>query len=164
MLYKENKNSPRHFEALLNLGIHHKKAKGGVLVMLLPVLFLEKPRAQMRASLHWVTLEVVYGTAWEVYYRCEIVQYVSRVNVYSFSKFNPPTFECSICKWIYCCGLWIWNSPSTAMWNRGMDPGRESKLPPHLWATYLILLKSESKLPTKIKTLVLVKSCCWGVL
>lgn len=92
---------------------------------------------------------MLYGIAWEVYYRCEIMQYVSRVNVYSFSKFNPPTCKCCIWKWMYCFGLRIWKSPYTAMWNGGGDTGRVSKLPPHLWATYLILLKGGVKTPYK---------------
>lgn len=77
------------------------------------------------------------------------MQYISRVNVYSFSKFNPPTCKCCIWKWMYCFGLWIWKSPYTAMWNGGGDTGRVSKLPPHLWATYLSLLKCGVKTPYK---------------
>lgn len=65
--------------------------------MFLSFLFLEKPRAQRRASLHQVHLEVVHGLAREVPYRCEITQYVARVNVYSYPKFDPPTFKC--CSW-----------------------------------------------------------------
>lgn len=72
--------------------------------MSLSFLFLEKPRAQMRASLHGVDVEAGHGIAWEVRYRCEIMQFVVRVNVYSFSKFNPPFKHCSW-KQICCVGL-----------------------------------------------------------
>lgn len=34
------------------LRTRHERVKGGVLVMSLSFLFLEKPRAQMRAALH----------------------------------------------------------------------------------------------------------------
>lgn len=64
---------------------------------MLSFLFLEKPRAPMRASLHRLDLEGVRGIGWEVYYRCEIMQYISRVDVYSYSKFNTPAFK--HCSW-----------------------------------------------------------------
>ena len=72
--------------------------------MLLSFLFLEKPRGQMRASLQGVSLEVVCSIAQEVHYRCEIMQYVARVNVYSYSKFNLLTFKC--CSEVSCFSLW----------------------------------------------------------
>lgn len=62
-------------------------------MVLLPFLFLEKPRAQMRASLLGVSLAGVYGMAWEVYYRCEIMPYARRVNVYSYSKFKHCSWK-----------------------------------------------------------------------
>lgn len=49
-------------------------------------------------------LRGVYGGAGEVCCRCEVMQSIASINVYSYSKFNPPTLK----RWkgICCLGLW----------------------------------------------------------
>lgn len=53
-----------------------------------------------------------------VYCRCEIMQHVTRRNVYSYSKFNPPTFKPCLAAHVL-----FWpvgpKSPYTAVWTRG---------------------------------------------
>lgn len=67
-----------------------QKSKEGNVGDVVIIIIFRKTRV-WDESLGNESWEMVYGTAWEVYYRCEIMQYVSRVNVYSYSKFNPPT-------------------------------------------------------------------------
>lgn len=145
-----------------------QKSKGGGVSVMLSFLFLEKPRAQMRASLHWLSLEGVCGIGWEVYYRCEIMQYISRVNVYSFSKFNPPTFKCCSWKWTCWLGLCAWNTAFITMWIRGWAvetveryPGPVLPFGQHSWLQFI---KSESEVSVKISDLSLVQVSFRGVL